>query len=104
MAGTLPPLNQEPIFKKLQEFYDAHNKDLVIKNLFINDPKRFSKYRWVFTIIYTSTETHMHMYKIEYVRISAKTYTHIYLNVLIGRSNHKALDLKWKKCWLIIRN
>ncbi|TDG50987.1 hypothetical protein AWZ03_002642 [Drosophila navojoa] len=44
MAGTLPPLNQEPIFKKLQEYYDLHNKELIIKDLFINDPKRFSKY------------------------------------------------------------
>ncbi|EDW60107.1 glucose-6-phosphate isomerase [Drosophila virilis] len=44
MAGNLPPLNQEPIFKKLQEYYDTHHKDLVIKDLFVNDPKRFTKY------------------------------------------------------------
>lgn len=45
MAGTLPALNQEPTFKKLQEFYNANNKDLVIKDLFASDPKRFSRYR-----------------------------------------------------------
>lgn len=45
MAGTLPALNQEPIFKKIQEYYDAHNQELVIKDLFINDPKRFNKFR-----------------------------------------------------------
>ncbi|ALC40640.1 Pgi [Drosophila busckii] len=44
MAGTLPALNQEPIYKKIQEYYDKHNKDIVIKDLFVNDPKRFSKY------------------------------------------------------------
>ncbi|XP_030563467.1 glucose-6-phosphate isomerase [Drosophila novamexicana] len=44
MAGNLPPLNQEPIFKKLQEYYDIHHKNLVIKDLFVNDPKRFTKY------------------------------------------------------------
>ncbi|KAH8299446.1 hypothetical protein KR044_001489 [Drosophila immigrans] len=44
MAGTLPPLNQEAVFKKIQEYYNAHNQDLVIKNLFSNDPKRFAKY------------------------------------------------------------
>ncbi|EDV98416.1 glucose-6-phosphate isomerase [Drosophila grimshawi] len=44
MAGTLPPLNDEPIYKKLQEYYNGHNKELVIKDLFVNDPKRFTKY------------------------------------------------------------
>ncbi|XP_060660508.1 glucose-6-phosphate isomerase [Drosophila nasuta] len=44
MAGTLPPLNQEAIFKKIQEYYNAHNQELVIKNLFSADPKRFSKF------------------------------------------------------------
>ncbi|XP_034479037.1 glucose-6-phosphate isomerase [Drosophila innubila] len=44
MAGTLPALNQEPIFKKIQEYYDAHNQELIIKDLFINDPKRFNKF------------------------------------------------------------
>ncbi|KAL7738307.1 hypothetical protein ACLKA6_006635 [Drosophila palustris] len=44
MAGTLPPLNQEPIFKKIQEYYDAHNENLIIKDLFTKDPKRFTKF------------------------------------------------------------
>ncbi|KAH8384663.1 hypothetical protein KR093_004418 [Drosophila rubida] len=44
MAGTLPPLNNEPIFKKIQEYYNDHNQELVIKNLFNDDPKRFSKF------------------------------------------------------------
>ncbi|KAH8415916.1 hypothetical protein KR222_003549 [Zaprionus bogoriensis] len=44
MAGTLPALNQEAVFKKLQEYYDANNKNLVIKDLFASDPKRFNKY------------------------------------------------------------
>jgi len=48
MAGALPPLNQEPTFQKLQEYYDKQGKDLNIKDLFVKDPKRFSKYRWVF--------------------------------------------------------
>ncbi|XP_030387848.1 glucose-6-phosphate isomerase [Scaptodrosophila lebanonensis] len=44
MAGTLPPLNTEPVFKKIQEYYNAHSQELVIKDLFVKDPKRFLKY------------------------------------------------------------
>jgi len=33
---------------QLQEYYDKQGKDLNIKDLFVKDPKRFSKYRWVF--------------------------------------------------------
>ncbi|XP_033254743.1 glucose-6-phosphate isomerase-like [Drosophila miranda] len=45
MAGNpLPPLNEEPAFKKLQEYYDANHNQIVIKDLFVNDPKRFSKF------------------------------------------------------------
>ncbi|XP_022225892.2 glucose-6-phosphate isomerase [Drosophila obscura] len=44
MAGTLPALNEDPAFKKLQEYYDANHKNIIIKDLFVNDPKRFSKY------------------------------------------------------------
>lgn len=47
MAGPLPPLAQEPAFQKLQEYFDTQGKDLKIKDLFQNDAKRFSKYRWV---------------------------------------------------------
>lgn len=47
MAGALPPLTQEAIFQKLQELYDGQGKDLNIKDLFVKDPKRFSKYRLV---------------------------------------------------------
>lgn len=51
MAGPLPPLNQEAAFQKLQEYYDSKGKDLNIKDLFVKDSKRFSKYRWVFVSI-----------------------------------------------------
>nr|AAA28804.1 glucose-6-phosphate isomerase [Drosophila melanogaster] len=44
MAGPLPPLNQEAAFQKLQEYYDSKGKDLNIKDLFVKDSKRFSKY------------------------------------------------------------
>lgn len=46
MAGALPILTQEPTFKKLQEYFNAHNNDLIIKDLFAADPKRFNRFRW----------------------------------------------------------
>lgn len=45
MAGALPILTQEPTFKKLQEYFNAHNNDLIIKDLFAADPKRFNRFR-----------------------------------------------------------
>lgn len=53
MAGPLPPLAQEPAFQKLQEYFDTQGKDLKIKDLFQNDAKRFSKYRWVLLLLPT---------------------------------------------------
>ncbi|XP_036333210.1 glucose-6-phosphate isomerase [Rhagoletis pomonella] len=44
MAGPLPLLSEEPAYQKLQQFYNAHGKDIKIKELFASDTNRFNKY------------------------------------------------------------
>lgn len=45
MAGPLPLLSEEPAYQKLQQFYNAHGKDINMKELFARDTNRFKKYR-----------------------------------------------------------
>uniref|UniRef100_A0A0K8VBE7 Glucose-6-phosphate isomerase n=1 Tax=Bactrocera latifrons TaxID=174628 RepID=A0A0K8VBE7_BACLA len=44
MAGPLPLLTEEPAYQKLQQFYNAHGKDINMKDLFARDTNRFKKY------------------------------------------------------------
>lgn len=46
-----PHLTSEPIWQKIQQYYDAKGRNLVIKELFASDPQRFNKLRWVISII-----------------------------------------------------
>lgn len=45
MAGPLPQLTSEAVYKKLQEYYKENGEKINIKNLFDNDAERFKKFR-----------------------------------------------------------
>lgn len=45
MAGPLPLLTSEAVYKKLQEYYNDSGKNINIKNLFEKDAERFKKFR-----------------------------------------------------------
>lgn len=47
MAGPLPLLTTEAVYKKLQEYYQANGEKLNIKELFAQDAERFNKFRYV---------------------------------------------------------
>lgn len=47
MAGPLPQLTSEAVYKKLQEYYKENGEKINIKNLFDNDAERFKKFRYV---------------------------------------------------------
>lgn len=47
MAGPLPLLTTEAVYKKLQEYYQANGNTINIKELFAQDADRFNKFRYV---------------------------------------------------------
>lgn len=49
MAGPLPLLTTEAVYKKLQEYYNANGAKINIKELFAQDADRFNKFRYVHT-------------------------------------------------------
>lgn len=47
MAGPLPLLTTEAVYKKLQDFYKEQGEKINIKDLFAQDAERFKKFRYV---------------------------------------------------------
>lgn len=39
-----PLLSADPVYQKIQQYYDANGSKIDIKQLFDSDPKRFEKY------------------------------------------------------------
>lgn len=39
-----PLLSADPVFQKIQQYYNANGSKINIKQLFESDPKRFDKY------------------------------------------------------------
>jgi len=44
MANSLPLLTTEPVFQKLQHYYNKNGSKIDMKTMFENDPSRFDKY------------------------------------------------------------
>lgn len=42
---TKTNLTSEPIWQQIKNYYESTGKNLVIKDLFANDPQRFEKFR-----------------------------------------------------------
>lgn len=47
MAGPLPLLTTESVYKKLQDYHKENGDKINIKQLFDKDPERFNKFRYV---------------------------------------------------------
>lgn len=50
MAGPLPLLTTEAVYKKLQDFHKEQGEKINIKDLFSHDADRFKKFRYVFLL------------------------------------------------------
>lgn len=42
-----PELTTEPVYQKIQQYYNQNGAKINIKSLFEQDPSRFDKFRWV---------------------------------------------------------
>ena len=47
-----PLLTDEATFQALQQYFNQHGKQINMRQLFKDDPHRFSKYRWAFMSYY----------------------------------------------------